>query len=397
MIKRYTSERDLIAELADEAARSPELERVVLSGVPRESELRRIEIRPVAIQGQRLLSVRRYDSARCTTANIGEDQLAGVFTEALGFKNLTAQTAQQRTDARLTRRGRTLVTVVDEGRSPTLQHDRQKLTLLEPNAPFLEALGLAKGGVIKPSQQKKWRQVNEFLRLLVSNPAYERVLQEGQARVVDLGSGNAYLTFAAYHYLSEVVGIDCQMVGVDRDAAAVQRGNERSRALGWEKLEFLCASIGEAVIPWEPNILVSLHACDTASDDAIARALEWGVQVVLIAPCCHHDLQRQLTKSHPEQWRGLLHHPVLRERLGDLLTDAFRAELLAQQGYRTDVVQFVSPEHSGKNLMVRGWRDDNVSRGERAQVYQRLRDEWGVEPYLERLLRQAPGARGSDA
>lgn len=385
-----TYETDVMTDLADRALGDPGLERLVLSGARATGDLRRVEIRPVLLRGQRMLSVVRYDDSRSLTSNVESPDDPLIQDLLPRFRHLTAQTAEERTEARVTKRGKTLVTVTAEGKAPDLQHDRHKHTMIPEDAPFLELLGLSSGHAIKPSQQGKWRQVNEFLRLLTSLPPFERLRRESPLRVVDTGSGNAYLTFATYHYLTEVLGISCEMAGVDRDAGAVERAATRARVLGWNGLTFQHASIADAELPWAPHLVISLHACDTGSDDAAARALAWGSEALLLAPCCHHDLQRQLKTGDRTGSPALLGPAVLRERLGDVLTDALRTSFVASRGYRTDVVQFVSPEHTAKNLMIRAWHDPTVDADRHRREYEDLRDEWKVEPYLEVVVRRQP-------
>jgi SAM-dependent methyltransferase len=388
MATTSTHETDVMTDLARAALTDAGLERLVLSGPRTAGDLRRVEIRPILLRGQRMLSVVRYDDSRSLTSNVDSASATLIQDLLPRFRHLTAQTALERTEARVTKRGKTLVTVTAEGKAPDLQHDRQKQTMIPEDAPFLELLGLSSGHAIKPTQQGKWRQVNEFLRLLTSLPPFQRLRSDSPLRVVDMGSGNAYLTFATYHYLTEVLGVRCEMVGVDRDAGAIERANKRAAALGWNGLSFVHASIADVELPWTPRLVISLHACDTGSDDAAARALHWGAEALLLAPCCHHDLQRQLKTGDRTGSPALLGPAVLRERLGDVLTDALRTSLVASRGYRTDVVQFVSPEHTAKNLMIRAWRDATVDGDRHRREYEDLRDEWQVEPYLEVVLRR---------
>jgi len=390
MATTTTHETDVMTDLANGALADAGLERLVLSGARATGDLRRVEIRPVLLRGLRMLTVVRFDDRKSLTANVESPDDPMVQDLLPRFRHLTAQTAEERTEARVTKRGRTLVTVTTEGKAADLRHDRHKQTLIPEDAPFLELLGLSSGRAIKPTQQGKWRQVNEFLRLLTSLPPFARLRDESPLRIVDMGSGNAYLTFATYHYLTEVLGVSCEMVGVDRDAGAIERAAKRARALGWDGLTFQHASIADADLPWSPQLVISLHACDTGSDDAAARALTWGSEALLLAPCCHHDLQRQLKTDDRTGSPALLGPAVLRERLGDILTDALRTSFVASRGYRTDVVQFVSPEHTAKNLMIRAWQDATVDADRHRHEYEDLRDEWQVEPHLEVVLRRQP-------
>lgn len=387
----YRREFDAMASLANEALVDPELQRLVLSGPRQGVTLRRVEVGPVLLRGRRRLRVVRYDDRRSATTNVDAADDPRVQRLLGSFRNLMAQTARARTEARLTKKNRTLVTVVAQGKAPDLRHDRAKTRLLEPDAPFLEVLGLARDGAIKPSQQAKWRQIGEYLRLLTSLPAFADVRAQPVVRIADMGCGNAYLTFATYHYLTETLGLTCELVGIDRDAGAIERANDRAGRLRWSGLSFRTGQIATTPLPFEPDIVIALHACDTATDDAAYRALTAGARGLLLAPCCHHDLQRQLEQRRADGPAALLHPALLREHFGDVLTDALRTAMIASRGYRTDVVQFVAPEHTPKNVMIRASADPSIDTAARYRDYTALRDQWNVTPYLQTLLDAGSG------
>jgi SAM-dependent methyltransferase len=259
--------------------------------------------------------------------------------------------------------------------------------LVAETAPFLEVLGLASGGSVKPTGQRKFRQINEFLRAVLETQGIDSILGEQPVRVIDFGCGNAYLTFAVYHYLHEVLGVPCEVHGVDRDTALMERANERAAQLGWTGLTFSQGNIGDAPVAWAPHIVIALHACDTATDDVLARAVDWGAPLVLVSPCCHHDVQRQLkVSSSPTDYSSIVRKGLLKERLGDVLTDSLRCDVLGLLGYQSEVIEFVSLEHTAKNLLIRARLTGNKPGPEQIEQYTSLRDQWNLEPYLERAL-----------
>jgi hypothetical protein len=208
--------------------------------------------------------------------------------------------------------------------------------------------------------------------------------------VVDCGSGSAYLTFAAYHYLAHVRGLAARVTGIDSDPEAVTKSVRLREALGWSDMEFDLGRIAEFTPGRRPQIVLSLHACDTATDEAIALGVRAGSELILAAPCCQHELFDQLAAP---LFRPVLRHGVLRQRLADVLTDTFRALAVRIMGYRTDVVEFVSPEHTTKNLMIRAVRADMPLPAQLVQEYRELRDFWQVRPSIEALLGEAFAAR----
>jgi hypothetical protein len=214
--------------------------------------------------------------------------------------------------------------------------------------------------------------------------------------VVDLGCGNAYLTFAAYHLLT-ARGHDVRMVGVDRNPDARQRNTRRVTALGWQdRLRFLDATIADARLDTPPDVVLALHACDTATDDALARAVGWEAPLVLAAPCCHHDIQKQLrTAEAPAPYGMLTRYGIVRERLADVLTDSLRAAVLRQVGYRVEVVQFVDSEHTPRNLLLRAARTGSPAGAGVREEYEAMTTQWQVRPRLATLVLDPGGGTPS--
>jgi SAM-dependent methyltransferase len=255
------------------------------------------------------------------------------------------------------------------------------------SAPFLEAVGiLTKGGKVKADRQGKFRQINEFLRLVEETGIFGEGVGD-PVHVADCGCGNAYLTFAIYHYVTNILKLPADVVGIDVKGDLLERHREKARALGWDRLTFELGSIADFQPAVVPDVVVALHACDTATDDALARGIRWGSRLIMSAPCCQHELQQQL--SHvpvPTPFRAVSRHGILDERLGDILTDTFRAAILRIMGYRTDVIQFVSIEHTAKNLMIRAVKTSESSNAHAVEEYLALKEYWQVAPHLERLL-----------
>jgi SAM-dependent methyltransferase len=284
----------------------------------------------------------------------------------------------------------------EPGDGPARAHDRRKPRLLPEDHPVLRAVGIADAdGRVKPSKQAKYRQVEEFLRSL--GPAVDEAMSAGRLRtptpedplrVVDLGCGNAYLTFAAHAYLGEVRGLPVRLVGVDVKAQSREHNSALAAGLGIaDTVSFVQGDIATAVVPDAPDVVLALHACDTATDDALARAVEWEAPLVLAAPCCHHDVAAQLRRAPtPAPYSMLTRHGILRERFADTLTDAVRAGLLRLVGYRVDVVEFVESKHTPRNTLLRAVRTGATPSGRARAEYDDLTRTWGVHPALAERL-----------
>jgi SAM-dependent methyltransferase len=242
-------------------------------------------------------------------------------------------------------------------------------------------------GVVKPSRQDKYIQVEEFLRILV--PTLEDAIATGKIHkptkeqpihIVDLGCGNAYLTFAVHQYLNSV-NIPVKVIGIDIRPQSLKVNNEIASKLGIAKsIEFKAEHIADNSVE-SCDVAIALHACDTATDDAIAWGVTHQAKLLLVAPCCHHDLQVQMTKS-PEPWNLVTKFGLLKERLGDLLTDTFRAQILKLKGYRTEVIEFIASDHTPRNILIRAVFTGAKATPEDFQQYEKMCKEWEVEPAL---------------
>jgi SAM-dependent methyltransferase len=353
----------------------------------------RVLVRPVLVKRQPHIQFTYYDAASSIDKNLAgpaaQEELRSLLL--LPFRNIHVGTIDRTIQVNITRKGRAITKSTAKA-APTarvLIHDRLKRLPLPTGTPdeYLVAVGImTEDGRVKAERHDKFRQINEFIRLL-SQTVPDTEAQFRPKCVVDFGCGNAYLTFATYHYLRNVRGWPIQMYGVDEREAPLVAHRAKAAALGWDGITFVSSTIADFDPPEIPDLVVSLHACDTATDDALARAITWGSRYVLSVPCCHHDLQRQLRERRgATALRPVYRYGVLAERLGDVLTDTLRAQILRLCGYRCDVVQFVSTEHTAKNLMIRAARAGSIGDPVVDAEYRSLRDFLGVTPFLERLL-----------
>lgn len=359
---------------------------------------RRVELRYVDLKAGLHLQTTGYDQTQAHTTNHAAGTDAGAAVTALlaePFGNWHVETRTEVHQLRVTKRGEAAVhSRANTGNAATRSHDRDKARLLPTGDPVLRELGIADHeGRIKPSRQAKHRQVEEFLRQLdavLNDAAQAGVLREPDPadplRIVDLGCGNAYLTFAAERFLTTVRGFPVTMLGVDVKQQSLDHNTAVAQRVG-SAAGFRMGTIADVRLDPPPELVLALHACDTATDEALARAVEWDAAVVLAAPCCHHDLASQLrSNGAPAAYDLLVRDGILRERFADTLTDGLRAALLRDRGYRVDVVEFVGSEHTPRNTLLRA-----VRTGHRAGRvdYDRLVVDWGVTPHLQTLLDRA--------
>ncbi len=367
--------------------------------VRRGGQLFRISLRPVTIKNEKKYQGEMTDNGRVTVKNFdleGAHKGLEDILEQTGPRELHLITASGDLHVRVTRKGKTLVSrslPMERQVEEAPAHDRAKqqpLTSFD-SAALLTAIDIADvDGRIKASMRGKYDQVNELLKVL------EGILisdgEDGQPNtkdpesktlhIVDCGCGRAYLTLAAYHYLTLVHGFTVRVCGIDRNPEIIKTARQLAQSLDVAgQVTFIEGDIATVKPPFEPDLVMSLHACDTATDEALARAIEWKSKHILCVPCCQHELHKVIKEGGPFQ--TLLRHGILKERLADLLTDTFRAQLLRILGFRVHVSEFVSTDVTARNILIKA--EFCVKPGQISAIneYLALRDFWKVTPWLE--------------
>ena len=356
------------------------LTRAVLSK-PRSRELpAKVTVDPVELRGETAYRFTTHLADRATHENLP----ANGARERLG--TLLADYRQallQTPDADWQVLGETVLRRPPSRAAGQRAHDRKKQYLLEEGTPvpFLVELGvMTPEGSVRKSRYDKFRQVNRFLELV--DDVVPSLRPEGTLRVVDFGCGKSYLTFAIHHLLTVLRGRDVELVGLDLKEdviAACSALAERSGAAG---LRFERSDIAGFEAEADVDLVVSLHACDTATDEALAQAVRWQADAILAVPCCQKEAYRQLDST---LLAPLLRHGLAKERFAALITDVLRAQLLELAGYRAQLVELVALEHTAKNVLIRAVKGKPAADDVR-RAYEELRDSLGLDPALERLL-----------
>jgi len=354
--------------------------------------LKNIYLRPVVLKaGPRIAWTFRYKT-RDEVKNFSVEDAVHELKTRLGAQFLNADLFSTALDATLvfSKKGK----AVFSQKKPThttpadTSHDRQKQRLLDPAAPWLHALGITNtAGQVLPSAQDKWKQINKYLEiidgLLRANP-----LPPG-AQIADMGSGKGYLTFALYDFLTNRLDLRVRITGIELRQNLVDLCNKIAATAGFEGLHFVAQDIS-AYQPERLDMLIALHACDTATDLALATGIHARAGIVVAAPCCHKQIRRDM-HAHNEL-APILQHGILEERQAEIVTDGIRALLLEANGYKTRVFEFISTEHTAKNVMITavGGGRSKVHARKRAAALEKvaaLKTGFGVqEHYLERLL-----------
>ena len=383
-----------LAEVVTYLEKSESFVRLVLSGRRRNMQTpsERIDVKPVLIKGEVKYQLTQSDGRAMTTKNYDPAEFIALNLLESGFANILLEKKDGSISIRITKKGEALVNRTSDTFEVDLSHDRAKARLLDPGDPFLIEVGISdKSGKVKVGKNDKYLQVEEFLRLLA--PSLNSAISAGHIAkptsasplsIVDLGCGHAYLTFAAHQYLVEQ-GIPVKVVGIDVRESARLRNNQIAEKLGISKsITFFAEEISQTTLK-SADVVIALHACDTATDDAIAWAVNADAKLALIAPCCHHDIQAQMNEI-PEPWQIISRNGIMKERLGDLITDALRMQIMKLLGYRVEAIEFIGGEHTPRNLMIRAVKTGAAADAAEKSRYDAMISLWKVKPALATLL-----------
>ena len=316
--------------------------------------IRNVFIRPVRLKEAPVLSFVYRHPTRDVTKNFPHDEALDLLRDLLGREFLNAFLSTTTGTAQLTfRKGRPtrmLLGKPEVTEAPDMAHDRAKARPVPVQTTWLRELGVtAADGSVKAGMEAKFRQINRFVEVLQPLLVAAQLDPAAPLHLVDMGCGKAYLTFAAFEHLSKTRAGEVTAIGVEVRPGLVEQGRSVAGRCGFTRLKFEAGDIASSRLE-EASVVMALHACDTATDEALAKGVQSGAPLILVSPCCHREVRPQL--SVPEPLAGPLRHGIFRERHAEFATDALRALLLEWAGYDTRVFEFISTEHTGKNLMI---------------------------------------------
>ncbi len=389
----------VLEEIMDE-----KLVQVILSNSQDRAYGEKLKLRPVLLRGVLMFQSTRYAGSQVFHVNHSRQEACALIKDLLQgkFRQCEIMAQDRSVTVLVSKKGKMTVKTRKTACNvrQELSHNREKQYILKEGCPvdFLVGLGVqTQDGRITKNKYDKFRQINRYLEFI--EDILDRLPGEGTIHVIDFGCGKSYLTFAMYYYLHVLQGRDIRITGLDLKADVIHNCNDLAERCGYEQLHFQVGDISTYEGVEKVDMVVSLHACDTATDYALEKAVRWGARVILAVPCCQHEVNRQI---HCPELAPLLRYGVISERMSALITDAIRANLLEQQGYETQILEFIDMEHTPKNLLIRAVKKQegrgDSGTGERhilkrqeadrrqGASLQQTMELLGVEPTLVRLL-----------
>ncbi len=356
-----------------------------------DAHLQKLLIRLVkTTKGTRLFFLYRYDT-RDTAKNFEFNEGFQKIREVLGRDFFSGHLFSTENDFQLDigKKGKSRLNIGKPTfkAKPDIEHNREKQMQVDPNSFYLKALGITTDrGEIRAKQQDKWKQINKFIETLSKLIENSLLDDKSKIKIVDMGSGKGYLTFATYDYFKNTGKIDVEVVGVDTKEQLVRLGNDIAKTCDFTGLKFVHGYIGDYDLE-NVDVLIALHACNTATDDAIFKGIQANANLIVCAPCCHQEIRPQV--KSPEMFKNILKHGIMLEREAETLTDGLRALLLEKSGYSTKLFEFISTEHTPKNNMIVGTKHQRKTDVEKFdEQIQSIKDFYGIkEQKLENLLR----------
>lgn len=395
LLGRYINERLVLA---------------VVSNSPKGSECTKAKLRPVKIKGEVLYQLTRTVGAKELHSNHSAVDAVNEIIGLLegGFRQAELKNDDTSAVILVGKKGtvtvkehkvRTKESAVSDGSEKTGSRDknnRDKNYVLPEGTPvgFLVDLGvMTKEGRVVAARYDKFRQINRYLEFV--EDIIPSLPKNREISIIDFGCGKSYLTFALYYYLHEKRGYDVRITGLDLKADVIAECSALAKRFGYEKLSFLHGDIADYTGTDSVDMVVTLHACDTATDYALYKALKWGAKVIFCVPCCQHEVNRQIKN---EAFKEVFKYGLIKERMSALLTDSLRACILEEQGYKTQILEFIDMEHTPKNILIRAVKKTGLPiRAEKeagklkAQSYRDLMNEFEIKPTLFRLLEEHEG------
>lgn len=370
-----------------------EMHQIIISGARNSGGPSKVKIRPVLLGDRLMYQASETVGTKELHANYSTEELCDYVERLMTgeFKQLQMTGSLADGTILVSKKGKVTVKVKQHPRregKAVLDHNRKKRYILEEGiaVPFLVDLGvMTPQGKVISSRYDKFRQINRFLEFI--EDILPRLNRDREITILDFGCGKSYLTFAMYYYLCHLKEYRVNIIGLDLKEDVIDHCNKLARTYRYKGLQFLQGDIASYEGVNQVDMVVTLHACDTATDYALAKAVDWGAEVILSVPCCQHELNGQISN---EMLEPVLSYGILKERMAALITDGIRAQLLKEQGYEVQILEFIDMEHTPKNLLIRGVKG---RKKEKQPGLEHCMEQLHVRPTLQRLLEEQEADR----
>lgn len=365
---------------------------VIISNSTDVEKVSKIKLRPVMLKNELVFQASEHRGTQVFHVNYKKEELLSKlpdYFEGL-FKQVQIRTTSKNISILISKKGKvTIKKKLLSGKliqpKQELSHNRKKSYILREDCkvPFLVDLGvMTPEGKIVSSKYDKFKQINRYLEFI--EDILPSLPKDKELRIIDFGCGKSYLTFATYYYLNELKGYNVNIIGLDLKEDVIRHCNELSKSYGYDRLMFMRGDIANYSQEDPVDMVITLHACDTATDYAIAKAVSWGAKVILSVPCCQHELNRQMES---EVLEPIFQYGLIQERMAALITDGMRARLLEEFGYKVQVMEFIDIEHTPKNILIRAVKEkDTMPEAKSMEDYEKLKAFLHVDPTLYQLL-----------
>ena len=369
----------------------------VLSGQQEKNDFLKVKVRPILSGGKVLIQAEEFRGKQAFHKNLELKEASSYLTDLMehSFKQAQVETEGWTGQMLVSKKGKASVKIkkktetvqnstLEAAWKKGLSHNRKKRYIIEEGTavPFLVDLGVqTKEGKIVNSRYDKFRQINRFLEFI--EDILPKLDKSRENVILDFGCGKSYLTFAMYHYLKELKGYPVRIIGLDLKDDVIKKCNDLASRYGYEKLSFYTGDIASYEGVDHVDMVVTLHACDVATDYALEKAVRWGAKVILSVPCCQHELNAQMEN---ELLKPIFQYGIIKERTAALYTDALRAQILESVGYRTQILEFIDMEHTPKNLLIRAVKQGNPK--DNKNELEAIMKELHIKPMLYHLLHE---------
>jgi SAM-dependent methyltransferase len=347
----------------------------------------KVDIKKIILKGEKVYQTVSFKEKKVYHKNIDAKELKDELLElAPRFRQIQINTTQCDYQILISKKYKVKVNKSNPSVKDNIEltHNREKNYIIPENIPcdFLIKLGVMnESGKVIAAKYDKFKQINKFLEFIRDVVKYLDD-KEGPINIVDFGCGKAYLTFALYHYLHEILNLNVNIYGLDLKADVIDYCTKVSVELGFTKLKFCVGDIKDFQNEGNIDMVVTLHACDTATDEALMKAVNWNAKVILSVPCCQHELSKQINN---ELMYPMQKHGIINEKLASLITDSVRAQVLEIKGYKVQILEFIDMEHTPKNLLIKAILKGKPKK-ESLEEYLKFKEFWGINPYIQKII-----------